>query len=172
MNTFLAKALLGLTITSLSTLAVAKSGEKIRILNEKLQPIAGADVLIVTDPGHPFANNKMKTGQDGTFTITADWSSNQPLTITADGYIKTTFLNVEPASHEFQLHQIDTPNQIEIKGTTTGFGTFKKDGKVNFGLVYPALRRRQLATFDMDAILSPQFDQIKVFTETIALPSN
>ncbi len=154
------------------TFAGGHSGEKIRILNEKGQPIVGADVLIGNDLGQPFTNNQVKTDVNGAITVTADWRTALPITVSANGYLRTTFLNVSPEAHEFQLRVIDMPTQIEIKGVATGFGDLKRDGKVDFSLVYPALTRRQLAQFDIDAMISPQFDEIKVLTETVSVPSN
>jgi hypothetical protein len=147
-------------------------GEKIRILNEKGQPIAGADVLIGNEAGQPFANNQLKTDINGAITVGSDWQNPQPITISANGYLRTTFLSVTPEAHDFQLRLIDMPTQIEIKGVATGFGDLRRDGKVDFGLVYPALSRRQLAQFDIDTMISPQFDEIKVLTETVSVPSN
>src|SRR6185437_7861976 len=121
---------------SVATLAGPRQpGEMIRVLNEQGQPIVGADVLIGSATGKPFANNLMKTDVRGTITITGDWQGPQPVTISADGYLRTTFLNVEPKAHDFQLHSTAAPAQIEIKGATTNFPAFQHDGKVQFGLV-------------------------------------
>lgn len=172
MNFNALKAATALTIALGLTSANAATGDKIRITNEKGQPIAGADVLVGNEPGKPFANNLLHTDVNGNITVTADWKTALPLTVTASGYLRATFLNVAPAPAEFQLHTADVPTQIEIKGRATQFGDLRKDGKVDFGLVYPALNRRQLAQFEIENVISPQFDQIKVLTETVSVPSN
>jgi hypothetical protein len=170
---FITRTLVGTALTVLAcSVAVAHSGEKIRILNEQGLPIIGADVMVGHESGKPFTNNLLKTDSSGAITVTDEWQSTQPITVSATGYLRTTFLNVEPQANEFQLHTVDVMNQVEIKGTTTSFPEFKRDGKVNFGLVYPALHRTQLAQFDMNSFLSPQFDQIHVITQTVSIPSN
>jgi len=181
LKTQTAKALISTALALLGSLALAgqntsvsgpHTGEKIRVLNDQGLPIVGADVTIGGDPSKPFANLALKTDASGSFTITDAWQTPQPVTIAATGYIQATFLDVAPEAHDFQIHAVDAANQIEIKGTTTNFPEFKKDGKVQFGLVYPAVTRRQLSEFDINAVLSPQFDEIKVLTESVQIPSN
>ena len=61
---------------------------------------------------------------------------------------------------------------LEVKGNTHGYGSLRKDGKIDFSLVFPALRRDQLMSFDISNVISPEMDVIKVITQKLYVPSN
>ncbi len=61
---------------------------------------------------------------------------------------------------------------LEISGVTSNFGTLKKDGFVDFGLVIPAIKRTELIYLDLESILSPETDLIDVPFYDFEVPSN
>lgn len=145
---------------------------KLQVLNENAQPLAGADVLIGYDHNDPYEGNLHKTDVNGAVEIPIKWNKNLPITVTAEGYLPATFLNMPPVDNVLQIHPQDARSAIEVRGETTHFENIKRDGKVDFALVYPALRRRQLTRFDVESVINPDFDVIKVITEELAIPSN
>lgn len=155
-----------ISITSLAAQAV----ERIRVLNQGLMPIAGAEVTIgspVKSPG-----NILITDKNGYINVPADWKAALPITVSATGFITSRFEQVLPKSATLQIHEVDPQTLIEIGGETVGFENLKKDGLVDFALVYPTMSRRQLMQFSVTDLVSPETDQIKVITQKVDLPSN
>jgi hypothetical protein len=156
----------------LQTPSSAFAANVLRILNSDGQPIAGASVLIGTEANNPFDGNVFYTDANGNLEIPAQWKMALPITITADGYLTTSFVNLEPRSAQLQLHRSDSRSWMEIKGLTTNYQNVKSDGRVDFSLVIPALSRRDLLQFELSTVLSPETDRIKVLTENVDIPSN
>lgn len=52
--------------------------------------ISGAQILIGSTLGSPFAGNLISTSEDGVFTAPAEWTSAQSVTISAPGYVRAT----------------------------------------------------------------------------------
>ena len=149
----------------------ALAAGQIRIVNTDGQPIAGATVIIGNEVGDDQGRT-LVTDINGAFPIPEDWKSLKALSIRAQSYIPTTFLMLEPQEVELQIHRQDSRRYYEVKGNATGFENIKKDGKVDVGLVYPALSRRDLLQFDVSSVVSPETDTIKVITERVGIPSN
>ncbi len=148
------------------------NNNSITIENSYGRPIAGADILIGDGLNGPFTNNRTHTNQHGSFAIPAQWNTSEPLTVTAAGYITTTFFNVAPKPAVFEINTVDSKNDIAIKGSTTGFQNPGQNGQMDFGLVYPALSRRQMAQFDVSSVISTRFDKIPVSFTSVSVPSN
>ena len=160
------------TIALVTIAGSVASAATITIENSLDQPVANADILIGDTSPRPFANNHARTDAQGTFSVPAQWTTPQSMTIEADGYITTTFLHVAPQSAIYQINAVDSVSNLAIKGATTGFQHPGRGGKMDFALVYPALSRRQLAQFDVNAVISPQFDKIPVMITSVSVPSN
>jgi hypothetical protein len=124
------------------------------------------------DAGNPFPNNTLTTNAAGTAMAPADWKAALPVTVQAPGFITTTIPVAMPGMLTIQLTPQESGNEIEIKGTTSGFGTMVDNGKVQFGLVIPAVSRQQMLAFDMSTVMSPQTDVISVLGQNIEIPSN
>jgi hypothetical protein len=161
-----------MALAMLAAQAQARTGTEIRVVNELNQPIAGAEILVGNAPNDPFPDNLFKTDLNGVLQIPIEWKMALPITIEATEYLRTTFINVMPGETTFQLHRKDSHNLLEIAGQTSHFEGIKKDGKIDFGLVFPALSRRQLLQFDVTSMISPEVDTIRVMTESIDIPSN
>lgn len=134
--------------------------------------VAQAKVMIGPAPGVPFAGNIIQTDHQGQFRVPARWTQALPVTIKAANYTQTTYLDVYPSARSFQLQPQDTKEQIKVEGETRNFGQLRRDGNLHFGLVLPALSRRQLLNFDISQIISPESDTIRVLGQSVDLPSN
>lgn len=135
-------------------------------------PIEGAKVMIGTAPNQPFANNVITTDKSGAFKPMRDWSMPLPVTISAPGFVQTTFMSQLPLQKNFVIRAKAQAVKPELNGITTGFGTLVKDGFVDVGIVIPALTRSDLANFQASTLLSPENDVIKAAGQTAYLPSN
>lgn len=143
------------------------------IVDENQKPVANATIMLGYDKGNPFPNNTLTTDSSGVASLPAAWKDALPVTVQAPGYVAATIPTVAPTgSIKIQLSRQEPPNEIEIKGTATGFGNMVDDGKVQFGLVVPAMSKSQMLSFDMSTVISPQTDAINVIGQTLNLPSN
>ena len=59
-------------------------------------PIKGAQVMIGSAPNQPFANNVVTTDETGNFKPMRDWNTAQPVTISAHGFVRTTYMSQLP----------------------------------------------------------------------------
>lgn len=164
-----AVAIIGLIISTATTYA---NGAQLLIISENGQPIIGADVLVGPSIGTPFTNNHFQTDLNGQVSIPAEWVAKLPVTISASGHLTATYLNVAPVSETFQVHLEDAKIAYEVKGQTTNYRDLRKDGKVDFSLVYPALRENQLIQFDVGNVINPDVDILSIVTEKVPVPSN
>ncbi len=135
-------------------------------------PIAGASVMIGSAPNQPFANNVVTTDKSGAFTPMRDWKAALPVTISAPGFVRTTYMGQLPLQKSFVVRAKAPAVKPELNGITTGFGTLVKDGFVDVGIAIPALTRADLANFQASSLLSPENDVIKIAGQTAYLPSN
>ena len=135
-------------------------------------PVAGASVMIGTAPNQPFANNVVTTDKSGSFKPMRDWNVALPVTISAQGFVRTTYMSQLPLQKYFVVRAKAPAVKPELNGITTGFGTLVKDGFVDVGIVIPALTRADLANFQASTLLSPENDVIKAAGQTAYLPSN
>ncbi|NJL25070.1 MAG: hypothetical protein HC902_07785 [Calothrix sp. SM1_5_4] len=101
-----------------------------------------------------------------------DWKASLPITIQAPDYITQTLPDADPGQHVFHLVQKEKEREYEIKGDTTDYGRLLTDGKVDFGLVIPAISREQMLAFDVSSVISPRNDQISIIGNTVDIPSN
>lgn len=134
--------------------------------------ITNVHILIGSKVDTPFKGNYFQADSDGCFNLPSGWVDKQPVTIDAPGYVRATFLDVEPAVRSYTLHPADGQERNELKGTATGFGTLKKDGFIDFALVIPMLSRFQLNQFNISDLISPETDKISVVGQSVVMPSN
>lgn len=168
--TTLTTVIAGLVVISITL--KAHSAQQLSIISEGGQPIIGADILIGPADGTPFANNRLKTDLNGQVNIPVEWSTNQPVTVSAGGHLTATYLDVAPVNEIFKLHFEDANISYEVKGQTTDYDNLRKDGKVNFSLVYPALQESQLIQFEVGSVINPDVDILPIVTEKVPVPSN
>ncbi len=146
----------------------------INIVGEDLQPLAGAQILIGMEEGTPFAGNYMTADAVGHIDLPTAWTDAQAVTIEAPGYVRATYFAQAPGDRTYRLHKRSQTNttQFEVSGTTTGHKIQDRDGIIDFGLVIPAMTRKDFLAFNIDAVISPQFDVISILGQDAEVPSN
>jgi hypothetical protein len=135
-------------------------------------PIPNAQVLIGTELGKPMSDNFVTTDASGAFQAPSGWTSAQAVTISAPGYVRVTYFGQMPNGQSFKMRPVEGQGSFELGGTTTGFQIRNGDGQVDFSLVIPALERRDLFSFDVSSVISPQNDEITIIGQKVQLPSN
>jgi len=138
------------------------------------QPVAGARIMIGLRPDAPFAGNVLLTDKAGIVETPMAWTSAQPVTIEAEGYIRATYLGRAP---ENTLNLIVKPqpavgSAFELTGETTGYGTIRDDGYLDLGLVLPTFNRQQVATMHINDIFAREADSLTVLGREARIPSN
>ncbi|MCB0362432.1 MAG: hypothetical protein KDD35_06910 [Bdellovibrionales bacterium] len=146
--------------------------EKLQFVDEQGIPLIDAEVLVGYEIDDPFQNNRFTTDSTGSINLPAKWKSALPLTVTATGRVRTTFDKVLPFEGKLAVSKADGTKNIEVKGSTRNFGDLPRDGKVDFGLVLPAFRFKDLFHFDLSSVISSESDQIRIVGKKIDLPSN
>ncbi len=145
---------------------------KLRILTAAGEPIAKAQVLIGSAKNKPFTGNLLTADDSGTLTAPGAWVDEQPVTISAPGFVRVTYFNQKPQDKNFQLRYADGGTQFELKGQTTGYQIKNGDDLVDFSLLMPIVKKQDLFTFDVGMLISPETDTISIYGNTINLPSN
>jgi len=163
--------LLGL-LSILCAGSIAFAGDVITVVDENQQPVANATILFGYDTGNPFPGNTMTTDGNGLASVPGAWKADLPVTVQASGFATATIPVATPGTMTIQMNHQESATEIQIGGQTSGFGTMVDNGKVQFGMVIPALSHAQLLSFDMSTIISPQTDSITVLGQEIDLPSN
>jgi hypothetical protein len=144
---------------------------EIRVVDERGNGIANAKVLVGLSEG-AFPNNILTTDQNGNVSIPAGWTAEQPVTIMADNYIRTTYLRQKPAAKVYRVNTFRTVPAQEIKGVTTGYPELKRDDKIDFGLVLPLMPKTAFFQFDLGLFISPDSDVIEIMGNKLNVPSN
>lgn len=146
--------------------------QTIKVTSLAGQALAGAQILIGPKQGEPFANNLLTADAEGLLPIPKEWTTRTSVTVHHPGFLRVTYLNIDPQSLQFQLRPLENTQQIELSGTTQGFGNLEKNNIVDFGLVLPSLSKQDLFTFSLDKIISKESDTIEVAGMEAKIPSN
>lgn len=136
------------------------------------QPIAYAKILIGSKVGSPFVGNFLQADASGAFATPAEWTTPLNVTIDAPGYVRSTFVGVDPARALYTLNFADGQDNLEVTGEATGFGKLKKDGFVDFSLTIPLVTRDHIIHYGISDLISPENDIISAYGQDIAIPSN
>lgn len=150
-----------------------KSTPVITVTNLKGEPIEQAKVLFGNKVDQPFANNLLETNKSGQIAAPSAWTTALSVTVNYPGFMRVTYYQVTPQNLTFKLRPLVKVSQIQLSGKTTNFGTIKPDNKADFGLVIQSITRGDLFSFNIDKLISPESDVLKVagIVET-AIPSN
>lgn len=145
---------------------------KITVMNIFGEPLVGARIMWGNRLNQPFANNLMETDRQGQVMAPPEW--NGPLAITVDhsGYLRMTYLAVSPQSLTFKLRPFEKQERIELSGITTDFGPLKKNNVADFGLVIASLTKKDLFTFNINKLISPEMDVMEIAGVQSSVPSN
>lgn len=144
----------------------------IQVVDTEGNPIAGAQVLIGEQLSQPAADNFVSTDSLGRFTAPPSWQGPEPVTISAPGYVRATFLKQTPQGQNLTLRRAYSATGFQLKGRTDGHQVVNNDGKVDFGLVIPAFGRKDILHFDIKDLISADQDTIQVVGRNIKVPSN
>lgn len=156
----------------ISELFWAQESQVITIKSIDDRPIAGAQILIGDALDAPFAGNFIVTNEAGQVAIPAGWTSPLAVTVQAPGYVRSTYMAQEPGSLTLKLRRQTTKTQHEVKGGTQGLPVVDRDGFVDFGLVMPAFSKFDILSFNIDNLISPQYDRITAVGQNIDIPAN
>lgn len=144
----------------------------VQVIDSQGKPVSGAKVMIGPAVNAPFPGNQLVTDANGNFNAPAAWKQSLPVTIEANGIVRTTHTAVEPTVTKLVVSQADGDEQIQLSGQLTDYGPIRTDGKVDVGAFIPALPAGDLLYFDVGWMVSPEFDTLKVLGREIAIPSN
>lgn len=136
------------------------------------QPLAGANILIGDALNNPFRGNFLTTDSAGRVQIPAGWTRATTVTVQASGYIRMTYMNQEPGALTIKLRPQPQKISYEVRGGVTGLPIEDKDGYVDFGLIMSAFTKRDMLTFNLSNVISPQSDRIEAMGQNIDIPSN
>jgi hypothetical protein len=136
------------------------------------EPVTSGMVLIGWALNDPFFGNYYaETNNSGCVLIPEGWQEALPVTIRADGYMQTTFYAQLPEPKLFQINGAHVWEPLEISGTTKDYQGVRKDGKIDFGLVLPVLKRDRFFFFNVTDVISPSMDYLEAYGQH-AIPSN
>lgn len=139
-------------------------------------PIAAASVQIGMRENVPFPGNVLKSDAKGVVVIPAAWNDAQPVTIEAAGFVRTSWLSQSPATTPagfvLSVRKKIVPQRVEFQGKTTGYQNLAQDDVMDVGVVFPTLRRDQLASLQMTDLISPEVDTLTIMGQSIDVPSN
>jgi hypothetical protein len=144
----------------------------ITVTNLNDEPLEGAQILIGTRAGQPFVNNFLTTDSNGHAVISAEWNSPSSVTVNHPKYMRVTYVNVSPHPLTFKLRPFEKSERIELSGITNGFGSLEKNNIADFGLVIQSLTKRDLFSFSLDKIVSPEMDSMEIAGNEVKIPSN
>lgn len=145
----------------------------ITVTNLKDEPMEHAKILFGDKVGDPFVNNLLETNKAGQIPVPSEWTTPLSVTVNYPGFMRVTYYHVSPQNLTFKLRPLVKVSQIQLSGKTTQFGTIKADNKADFGLVIQSITRSDLFSFNIDKLISPETDTLKVagIVET-SIPSN
>ncbi len=149
-----------------------KYQNQIKVTDSIGAPVSGAQILIGQSADQPFIGNFVTTDENGVVAVPAEWSSAQSVTISAQGFIRRTYLNQTPNGQQFSLNRKSVTERPELNGITTGYNIKDKDGIVDASLVVPAFTKQNLFNFSIDTFVSPVNDTMTVAGRTVEVPSN
>lgn len=146
--------------------------QTITVTDFKGQPIEGAEILVGSSLDQPFAENFLTTDNQGQIKTPASWTSAQPITIAAKGYIRATYFGQIARGQTFKLKAQPVAVPYELKGIATGFKSKDQDKVMDFALLIPGIRKEELLAFNIDMFVSPKTDEVTVYGQKMQLPSN
>lgn len=145
---------------------------QIKVTDSKGTAIANAAVLIGLRENVPFPGNLIKTDSAGVVALPAAWTTAQPVTVEAAGFVRATWMTQSPHAMVLALRKKVPTQSFELKGVATGFPPLVKDDWLDVGVIFPAVRRDQLATLQVSDLISPQIDTLSIMGQTVEIPSN
>lgn len=147
-----------------------KAFPTLKVTGEMNEDLAQAQILIGSADGE-FAGNYGQTNEQGEFPVPANWTTTNMVTIDAPGYLRATYMGLEPGAHTFKLKKKLTAN-VQLGGITSGHPVRNKDGFIDFSLVMSGMTRQDLLNFQIQKIVSPVSDKISIVGQEMKIPAN
>lgn len=144
----------------------------VSVIDESGKAVAGATVMVGTAANTPIADNILVTDASGKFMPPPGWSSEQPVTVNAQGFVRATYMKQLPKGQTFSIRRKIVAKEIELSGLTSGYQIKDYDGLVDFGIVVPAITKASFFNFDVTSFISPYNDSISVIGRKVNIPSN
>lgn len=160
------------SISSWHPLTTEQSTPSILVVNQFNIPIENAQVLIGSALDVPFVNNLLMTDKNGQIQNINNWTTVEHVTADAQGYIRQTLLNQSPGILIIKLNTASMTKKAMLKGQVTKLPVVNGDKNIDLGLVMSTLTKSDLLNFDLNLLISPTNDVMKVATYDIAVPSN
>lgn len=145
---------------------------QLRVLNQFGEPIAGAQILIGHMQGSPFRDNFVTTNASGTASISNDWRTPAAVTVSANGYIRQTFLSQRPGNMVIRMSTAYLAQRAEVRGQVTQLPVVNNDKLIDFALAMPIVTRADLLNFDLGQVISPYTDTLSAAGQSNDIPSN
>ena len=142
------------------------------IQNQYGQPVPNAQVLIGSAEGFPFKNNFKVSDKNGEIQNLNEWVTNEHITADAPGFIRQTLLSQDPGNIIIKLNRAALVTTSTISGQVTNLPVVDGDKNVDFGLVMAAMTRSDLLNFDLNSVMSPINDIMKVAGYEVPVPTN
>lgn len=136
------------------------------------RPLPGAEILFGNSAGIPFSANILKTDASGLVIWPTGWKQELPITITAPGFVRATYLSRAPGSYTFPLRPARSVAGIALAGKTTGFGRLVSNGVLDVSLVFAAIPRATLGSLELTALIGNGVDKVSVYGQQLELPNN
>jgi hypothetical protein len=148
------------------------SVSEFQVVDEAGAAVAGAEILVGSNLNDPFQGNLVKTDASGKAEAPKDWKTELPVTVHAPGYVAITYLGQAPHSLAFKLKKAPTLTRMELAGETSGYPIKDRDGFVDFGVVMKGLSKAEIIAFDINKVLSPEYDSFSVAGQQMFVPTN
>lgn len=142
------------------------------VRDEGGNPVANAKILIGHEPNVPFQNNIVTTGSNGEVSVPAGWNQELPITISKDGFVRTSYLKQIPEGQIFDIRHRKSSSKHTVKGSATGFGSLPSDGFIDFALSISTLDNQSALNFDITQLISEETDAVNVMGQTLDIPTN
>lgn len=146
--------------------------QSLHVVDMQGKAVPQAQILVGESLNSPFAENFLTTDSEGIFVAPESWQTEQMVTISAPGFVRTSYFGQRPQGQTFQIRSMETSTPFELQGQGTGFQLKDKDNLIDFALVMPMITRQSLFAFDMGMFVSPISDQVDIYGQKISIPSN
>lgn len=142
------------------------------VVDENLEPVRDAQVLFGNALNDPFPGNYLQVDQNGVLPIPSAWKGEATVTVNSVGFMRQSYLDLQPQGQLFKMKRLILPNNFEVNGLTTGHALKDKDDWLDVGLVMVPLSKEDLMTFDISKIISPLTETITVVGRKVEVPGN
>lgn len=149
-----------------------QQSNSVQVVDMDGKPVAGAQILIGYELPNAVVSELLTTDESGHFLVPETWTQPEIITISANGYVRATYMNQTPQGQILRIRKNEMDQKVELKGKGQGFTTKDRDGLIDFGLIIGAFTKTELFGFDLTMVLSPEMDTISAAGQKMLVPSN